>query len=29
MAEPGVWKVCSICRKSIAAGQLYYACNVS
>ena len=27
MAE--TWKVCSVCRKSIAFGQLYYACNVS
>jgi hypothetical protein len=29
MAPPGSWKVCSICRKPIAFGQTYYACNVS
>jgi hypothetical protein len=29
MAEPGVWKVCSICRKPIAFGAAYYACSVS
>ena len=30
MTQPGApWKVCSICRKSIVAGQIYYACNVS
>ena len=29
MAAPSSWKVCSICRKPIFAGQLYYACNVS
>ncbi len=23
------WKVCSVCRKAIGFGQVYYVCNVS
>jgi hypothetical protein len=29
MENPERWRVCSICRKPIAAGQIYYVCSVS
>ena len=29
MTTVDAWKVCSNCRKPIAAGQIYYVCSVS
>jgi hypothetical protein len=29
MPEPATFRVCSICRKPIAFGQVYYVCSVS
>lgn len=26
---PEQWKVCSVCRKAIGHGQIYFACSVS
>jgi hypothetical protein len=29
MNQANTWKVCSICRKPISFGQVYFACSVS